>query len=161
MTTETYITGIAGPYKSLQVLKIIDGVRKRYVVNPDADLSNESQEIIDKANEVFTPEIKAAYAAKMTEIQSAPPVTPDVIKLEAGRRIVKKYPEHKQRNMLARMVELQNIRSTVGSLSSSEQVEVDALLEAWAWVKSVRKASNDLEVSLPSDYNNNLYWPES
>jgi hypothetical protein len=162
MTTETFITGVAGEYKALQVLKIVDGVRKRYVVNPDADLTGESQEVIDKANEVFTPEIKAAYAARMAEIQSAPPITIGTIKAEARRRILAKYPQWKQANMTARMVELNKIRASAGSWTAGEQIEVDAIQSAWDWVKSVRSASDALELTLPVDYNNNnLYWPES
>ena len=90
-------------------------------------------------------------------------VTVDMIKTEAGLRILEKYPQWKQANMTARMVELNKIRASVGSWTAGEQIEVDVIQSAWDWVKSVRSASDALELTLPVDYNNNnnLYWPES
>jgi hypothetical protein len=74
-----------------------------------------------------------------------------------------RYPQWKQANMTARMVELNKIRASVGSWTAGEQIEVDVIQSAWDWVKSVRSASDALELTLPVDYNNNnnLYWPES
>jgi hypothetical protein len=89
-------------------------------------------------------------------------ITKDMIKAEARRRILEKYPEWKQANMTARMVELNKIRASVGSWTAGEQIEVDVIQSAWDWVKSVRSASDALELTLPVDYNNNnLYWPKS
>jgi hypothetical protein len=89
-------------------------------------------------------------------------VTEGMIKAEARRRILEKYPEWKQLNMTARMVELNKIRASVGSWTAGEQIEVDVIQSAWDWVKSVRSASDALELTLPVDYNNNnLYWPKS
>jgi hypothetical protein len=89
-------------------------------------------------------------------------ITKDMIKAEARRRILGKYPEWKQANMTARMVELNKIRASVGSWTAGEQIEVDVIQSAWDWVKSVRSASDALELTLPVDYNNNnLYWPKS
>jgi hypothetical protein len=91
------------------------------------------------------------------------PTTTDMIKAEAGKRILVRYPQWKQANMTARMVELNKIRASVGSWTAGEQIEVDVIQSAWDWVKSVRSASDALELTLPVDYNNNnnLYWPES
>jgi hypothetical protein len=89
-------------------------------------------------------------------------VTVGMIKAEAGKRILVRYPQWKQANMTARMVELNKIRASVGSWTAGEQIEVDVIQSAWDWVKSVRSASDALELTLPVDYNNNnLYWPES
>jgi hypothetical protein len=89
-------------------------------------------------------------------------VTVEMIKAEAGKRILVRYPQWKQANMTARMVELNKIRASVGSWTAGEQIEVDVIQSAWDWVKSVRSASDALELTLPVDYNNNnLYWPES
>jgi hypothetical protein len=89
-------------------------------------------------------------------------VTADMIKAEAGKRILVRYPQWKQANMTARMVELNKIRADVGSWTAGEQIEVDVIQSAWDWVKSVRSASDALELTLPVDYNNNnLYWPKS
>ncbi|PIR00045.1 MAG: hypothetical protein COV66_08055 [Nitrospinae bacterium CG11_big_fil_rev_8_21_14_0_20_45_15] len=86
-------------------------------------------------------------------------VTADMIKTEARRRILEKYPEWKQANLTARMVELNKIRASVGSWTAGEQMEVDAIQSAWDWVKSVRSASDALELILPVDYQDNSYWP--
>jgi hypothetical protein len=89
-------------------------------------------------------------------------VTVGMIKAEAGKRILVRYPQWKQANMTARMVELNKIRASVGSWTAGEQIEVDVIQSAWDWVKSVRSASDALELTLPVDYNNNnLYWPKS
>jgi hypothetical protein len=87
-------------------------------------------------------------------------VTAEMIKAEAGKRILVRYPQWKQANMTARMVELNKIRASVGSWTAGEQIEVDVIQSAWDWVKSVRSASDALELTLPVDYSdNNLYWP--
>lgn len=65
------------------------------------------------------------------------------IKTEAARRIIDRYPEWKQRNMIARGVELINIGAA--NWTETEQAEADALDASWAWIKSVRLASNALE----------------
>ena len=88
-------------------------------------------------------------------------ITAEMIKGEAGRRILAKYPEWKQANMTARMVELNKIRAEAGSWTTAEQTEVDAIQAAWDWVKSARAASDALELTLPADYNDNSHWPVS
>jgi hypothetical protein len=71
------------------------------------------------------------------------------VKAEARRRIETVYPSWKQTNMIARSTELQEKRISGGSLTVSEQAEVVALEAAWAWVKSVRSASDSIEAALP------------
>jgi hypothetical protein len=105
---------------------------------------------------------KPAWMKREFNRSGEPPVTPEMIKIEARSRILEKYPEWKQANMTARMVELNKIRASVGSWTAGEQIEVDVIQSAWDWVKSVRSASDALELTLPVDYNNNnLYWPKS
>jgi len=87
-------------------------------------------------------------------------ITTDMVKAEARRRILLVFPEWKQSNMTARMVELNKIRADAGSWTAGEQIEVDAIQSAWDWVKSVRSASDALELTLPADYAlNNDHWP--
>jgi len=86
-------------------------------------------------------------------------VTAEMVKGEARRRILVQYPEWKQANLTARMVELNKIRAEAGSWTTAEQAEVDAIQGAWDWVKSIRAASDALELTLPEDYVNNSYWP--
>ncbi len=86
-------------------------------------------------------------------------VTTDMVKAEARRRILDNFPEWKQANMTARMVELNKIRADAGSWTANEQTEVAAIQSAWDWVKSVRAASDGLELSLPADYLDDGHWP--
>jgi len=55
--------------------------------------------------------------------------------------IVGRYPEWKQRNMIARMVEL----NTKATPSAEEEAEMAALQSVWDWVKAVRAESDRLE----------------
>lgn len=81
------------------------------------------------------------------------------IKLEARRRILTVYPEWKQANMTARAVELNKIHAHEGGWTPSEQTEMAALESVWAWIKSVRAASDALEVTLPANYKDDEHWP--
>lgn len=83
------------------------------------------------------------------------------IKAEASRRILARYPEWKQINMIARGVELQNQWRSAGKWTEEEAAEAAKLSAAWNWVKRVRAASDALESSgvTPSDYTRDDRWP--
>jgi len=83
------------------------------------------------------------------------------VKAECRARILARYPEWKQTNIIARSVELQDIWRTAGGWTKAEAAEADAIKSIWAWVKSVRSASDALEAMtpIPSDYTDNKYWP--
>lgn len=107
----------------------------------------------------MTPEEEAAYNAEQVEqaqreaTEAAAQRIPD-IKAAAGAVIVERYPEWKQRNMIARMVEL-NAKATP---SAEEEAEMAALQAVWDWVKAVRAESDRLE----ADSNltvNDANWP--
>lgn len=66
-----------------------------------------------------------------------------LIKEEANRRILKITPAWKQRNMLARGLELQN--KGVANWTTTEQQEIDAIRSIWVQIKTIRKKSDDLE----------------
>lgn len=68
----------------------------------------------------------------------------DFIKNEAGRIIVSKYPEWKQRNLSARFIELLD----KGDLSEDEQKEKDAIYSVWDWVKNIRSQSDNMEAEV-------------
>ena len=54
---------VAGEYKHLQIREITDsGEYFRRVLQPDIDVSGEVQEIKDKAEEVWTDDVKSAWA---------------------------------------------------------------------------------------------------
>lgn len=63
------------------------------------------------------------------------------IKAKASEVILDAFPEWKQRNMIARAVELK----TKASLSASEQAELDDIQGVWDWVVLVRTESDRLE----------------
>ena len=55
-------------YKNLQIREITDSGRyHRRVISPDEDVSSEVQEIQDKAEEIWTDEVKEAWATFQAE----------------------------------------------------------------------------------------------
>lgn len=81
-------------------------------------------------------ELPDAKAAKIVEIKAA-----------AGDKIVAKLPEWKQRNMLATGLKLRDIKET-RAWTVEEQAVKTKLDEAWAWVTTVRDASDALEAQV-------------
>lgn len=81
-----------------------------------------------------------------------------IVKAEARRRILDRYPDWKQTNMLARSVELVKKGA---SLTPEETVESQQLEAVWAWIKAVRAASDQLEAMtpIPLDFEDNGRWP--
>ena len=62
---------IAGEYKHLQIREITDeGGYHRRVLTPDMDISSEVQEIKDKAEQLWTDEVKSAWATHQAEQES-------------------------------------------------------------------------------------------
>lgn len=70
------------------------------------------------------------------------------IKSEAGRRILGRYPDYKQRNALARLAELQDKRLDGVTLTRAEQDEIAAMRTVWGWVRATRTASDDAEAKV-------------
>lgn len=68
------------------------------------------------------------------------------IKQTAGLKIVAMLPEWKQRNLLARSVELQNKVLGGTALTVEEQGELDAIQALWDKVKTIRLISDNAEV---------------
>tara|TARA_R100001594_G_scaffold71786_1_gene106371 strand:+ start:52 stop:273 length:222 start_codon:yes stop_codon:yes gene_type:complete len=59
---------VTGIYKHLQIREIMDdGGYHRRVITPDEDVSGEVQEIKDKAEELWTDEVKSAWATHQAE----------------------------------------------------------------------------------------------
>lgn len=98
-------------------------------------------------------------------------------KAEAQRRIFAKYPQWKQSNMSARFEELRAIeagkyRDDTGALqparalTTAEVNELASFSAAWAWIKSARSASTQIEADIQAntdpanfDVANNQKWP--
>lgn len=87
-----------------------------------------------------------------------PPITTDMVKQEAGRRILAIAPEWQQRNMLARVAEL--LRIGEANLNAAEQAELAAIEAIWTTIKGLRAKSNALEAinPIPLDYTDDKYW---
>lgn len=79
------------------------------------------------------------------------------IKAKAGEIITAVMPDWKQRNMLARSIELVNIANE-REYTPAEQTELDELNAFWTWVKLVRAASNAAEAEGKQVYQ--VIWPE-
>ena len=66
-----------------------------------------------------------------------------LIKAEAERRILARYPEWKQRNMMARLVALANKGRE--NWNDSDRQEAETAQSAWGWINGVRRHSDTLE----------------
>ena len=93
------------------------------------------------------------------------------IKMHAREIILARYPEWKQANMTARSVELTEKLASGTALTVDEQGEIAAMKNVWAWIKTIRTASNEREAAInafvaASDYAGILSydwrtgWPE-
>lgn len=93
------------------------------------------------------------------------------IKMHAREIILTRYPEWKQANMTARSVELTEKLASGTALTVDEQGEIAAMKNVWAWIKTIRVASNEREAAInafvaASDYAGILSydwrtgWPE-
>lgn len=69
------------------------------------------------------------------------------IKIEANRRILSAMPDWKQRNLIARSVELTR-RESKGTATPAEIAELDTLEAAKAGVDAVRSASDSMEAEV-------------
>lgn len=84
------------------------------------------------------------------------------IKAEASRRIISIVPEWKQRNIIARGLEIARkmIRNGPNTLSPEEEAEEAAISALWTEVKRLRTVSDQLEAMdpLPQDFADDKYW---
>lgn len=88
-----------------------------------------------------------------------PPIVAADVKREARRRIVAEIPDWKQRNLLARQVELMARLVDTTAFSPAEQAEWDAAQAWWTRVKDLRAASAAMEDAPPDDFKDNARWP--
>ncbi len=84
-----------------------------------------------------------------------------LIKDKASKLILGAFPEWKQRNAIARSMELSSLGTTA---SLDETKELEELQGIWNWVKSVRSYGNDLEDTIlastePDSINIDTGWP--
>lgn len=124
---------------------------KQYQTTPGGSFQIDNMTIpLDPANSDYQ-RMLAEVAANEAELLPVPAPTLAAfvvaIKEEAGRRIFATYPLTKQLNMTARATELLNI-ARVRSWTQEEGLESDLLAGAWAWIKTVRAKSNELEADV-------------
>ncbi|HET6971720.1 MAG TPA: hypothetical protein VFH92_11385 [Phenylobacterium sp.] len=97
----------------------------------------------------FTPAEEAeADAAEAAALAGLKAKVQGLINAEAGRRINARLPAWQQSNMVARGVELVNIRFD-RAWTSDEAAEAAGLQAAWDWIKSVRVASDAIQAAIP------------
>lgn len=70
------------------------------------------------------------------------------VKAEASARILAAFPMWKQMNLNARATELTNALAANGAYTEAEAIEALRLQAVWAWIRSVRAASDSIEAAL-------------
>lgn len=86
-------------------------------------------------------EIAARLAEEALVVQKKIAALPDKIRDLAGKKILALAPEWKQRNMIARSVELME---QGGPSTPQEEAEMAGMKQAWALVKAIRAHSDVL-----------------
>ena len=132
-------------------------VNNGYLVNnqffvPNDDSENEDyksvQEWVSLGNSIEAADVMSLSEIKQDKITS--------VKTEAGRRILVAYPEWRQRNHMAAVVDIQNKElialksSTTYTLSADELAIVTAAQAAKTEIFNIRAKSDELEASLDS-----------
>lgn len=87
----------------------------------------------------------ASIRAKIIEKEQV--VNIAAIKSTANDIILEHFPEWKQRNYIARALELTNVVANGGTLTGEEITEVANLQAQWDWVKQVRDVSDAAEMA--------------
>lgn len=85
--------------------------------------------------------------------------TTDYVRAKAGAIILARFPDYKQRNMIARSLEIVRMASP----SPADLAEMAQIEAAWAWVKSVRDACAALEVRIGNGESiaiASIEWPQ-
>lgn len=173
--------------------EIVDGtVRSRITVPDDQPFSTtklaadggpmfrplveEPMPVYNALTQSLSESTETIEVSRVIRRRTVQPLAPSVIiagiKAEAARRILARYPDYKQANMLARQGELHRIQTghmmdaagqmiPARALNAAETAELSMIGAAWAWIKSVRATSNTLETAtpIPSDYTSDSHWP--
>jgi hypothetical protein len=69
------------------------------------------------------------------------------IRADCRADILARFPDWKQANLTARAVELLEQQFT-GTMTSEDQVDLDAIRAAWGWIKQRRVQSDEEEAAL-------------
>lgn len=127
-----------------QLFKVVNGERREY-----------TQAEYDEYN--------AGAAARAAE-QAANNLTRAIESVNdlAGAKILAIFPEHKQRNYIARSVELTKKVADGGVLDAGELAEETLIQGLWDRVKAIRAHSDVLVAAVNADVNADITvgWPE-
>lgn len=116
---------------------------------PDADLSSDVL-IVDGAIARWDESLGAQPTTQEladAELPAMKAKAVAAIKVEANRRILSAMPDWKQRNLIARSVELTR-RESKGTATPAEIAELDTLEAAKAGVDAVRSTSDSMEAEV-------------
>lgn len=82
----------------------------------------------------------------------------DMIDRATGAHILGSVAEHKQRNMIARALELIKKLAVGDTLTAGEQAELNYIESVWAWVKAIRAEGDRLKAD-PNLSTNDATYP--
>lgn len=142
-----------GPVHAIQWKRNTQGSTIEWSDNSHKDISGAdlSDPVINKVLERFAAGVARRDALNLHQ------VTADSVRNEAHRRIVRVAPEWQQRNLLARSLELADIRHS-RPLNAEELSEADGVRAVWAEISRLRAVSNTLEPNPPEDFAADHYW---
>lgn len=121
----------------------------------DANLPRMIRSSADVGNVVNVIQLRLDYTNLITTDSETKRIA--AIKRKAGQVIEAVLPDWKQRNALARMVELSNAQQS-RPMTPEEQAEIDSITQVWAWIKLVRAASDAAEADGRQEYQ--IVWPQ-
>ncbi|MCA8908060.1 MAG: hypothetical protein KDA49_03450 [Rhodospirillaceae bacterium] len=132
---------------------LADGSFRRRVLTPDSSLDGLPDALVDACAAHWTPDRVAEWRAALPDSTPAPLAQAKAehlaaIRAEAGRRITAVAPDYRQRNVLARSVELLEaaiLRGGFDGLTEDEQTEATAARAMWARINPIRQHSDVLE----------------
>lgn len=144
----------------------IDGVKYRETRDPGSDISDLPPDVQADVNAVWTTEYIADWQAKVAA-QDARDKADGLeqrskgVKAEAERRILKILPEYKQRNVIAKGLEMVLANGLdLSKWPEAEQRRATTALAQWSEIEKIRAKSDELEAMepIPPDYRNDKYW---
>lgn len=113
----------------------------RYGKRGNAQIEWDGQRVI-KSFPVLAQDIKSEAQRRIISLVGAPDINACIIK---------------QLNALMRATELSN-KKHAAALTEQEQSEAATLQNMADWIKFIRARSNELEMTLPADYTNDIHW---
>ena len=129
---------------------------------------DEHTQTLERVETIETARVLITWVAQEWDLATAKSARIDAINAEAGNKIVAVMPEYKQRNALALGLEM---ATTYGadpaSWPSAEQAVYAAASAKWAFIKSIRDASNTAVAAVNSATSNaevravSVVWPNA